>query len=244
MLILVAAPLVAAGLVRLPMETGVALGIVLVAAMPTTLSSGVVMTGQAGGNIAHALFVTILSNCAAIVSIPLTLPLLLHSLQLDASLTIDQRAVFIKLLVLVLLPLGVGMGIKHRLPSIPPQRKRQLGMINQAIVLLIVFISLGAARQVLVEQAGIALLIVPLAIVFHAILLVMAFGICRMLAIGPGRREAVIFMGAQKTLPLSVMLQVTLFPGYGSALLVCVLHHLIHLMMDGYLAVKIRSRIH
>ena len=52
---------------QLPLDTGVKIGIFLVAVMPTTLSSGVVMTGAAGGNMAHALVITILSNGLALV---------------------------------------------------------------------------------------------------------------------------------------------------------------------------------
>ncbi|BBO89634.1 bile acid:sodium symporter [Desulfosarcina ovata] len=240
-LIALLAPLVAIGLSRMPLETGVVLGLFLVAAMPTTLSSGVVMTGQAGGNIAHALFVTILSNCVAIVSIPLVLPLLLQPRHLAADLSIDQRAIFIKLLLLVLCPLLAGMGAKRFGLTITIPLKKRLGMINQMMVLAIVFMSLSGARQVLMTRAGAVLVIVPLVVVFHGILLILAATACRLLAIGPGRREAVIFMGSQKTLPLAVMLQITCFPTYGTALLVCVLHHIVHLMMDSYLVARLRS---
>jgi sodium/bile acid cotransporter 7 len=58
---------------------------------------------------------------------------------------------------------------------------------------------------------------------------------------GPGRRESILFMGGQKTLTLSIILQVSLFPQYGLALAVCVLHHIIHLMMDGYLVEKLKA---
>ena len=50
-----------------------------------------------------------------------------------------------------------------------------------------------------------------------------------------------IFMGGQKTLPLSLMIQISAFPGYPMALVVCVLHHLAQLFMDGYLAGKMRA---
>ena len=66
--------------------------------------------------------------------------------------------------------------------------------------------------------------------------------IVEMAGIGPGRRESVIFMGGQKTLPLSVILQVTLFPTFGLALVVCVLHHIIHLIMDAYLVERLKDR--
>jgi sodium/bile acid cotransporter 7 len=47
-------------------------------------------------------------------------------------------------------------------------------------------------------------------------------------------------MGGQKTLPLSVILQVTLFPEYGLALAVCVVHHILHLITDAYLVEKLK----
>ena len=40
---------------------------------------------------------------------------------------------------------------------------------------------------------------------------------------------------------LSIILQVSLFPQYGLALVVCVLHHMIHFLMDGYLVGKLKG---
>ncbi len=239
-MIILVAPVAAFGLALIPMETGVILGLFLVASMPTTLSSGVVMTGQAGGNIAHALFVTILSNCIAIITIPIILPLLLLSLKLETDLFIDQKTIFIKLLFLVMLPLVTGLFLKKTLLSITPNQKKKFSTINQCIIICIVYISLSGAREVLIAKSSTFFWIIPLVAVFHLILLILSFWCSRLLNIGRGRREAVIFMGSQKTLALSVMLQITCFPEYGTALLVCVVHHIIHLMIDGYLAVKIR----
>jgi sodium/bile acid cotransporter 7 len=241
-IILIIAPLAAFSLSFIPMETGVVLGLFLVAVMPTTLSSGVVMTGQAGGNMAHALFVTILSNCIAIISIPIILPGLLLSLQLETDLQIDQKAIFIKLLVLVLMPLLAGLVLKKVILRIRPAQKKRFSIINQCMIISIVYMSLSGARQVLLTQTTIFFWILPLVILFHLILLSASYGASRLLKIGKRRREAVIFMGSQKTLPLAVMLQITCFPEYGTTLLVCVVHHISHLMMDGFLAVKIKQK--
>ena len=70
--------------------------------------------------------------------------------------------------------------------------------------------------------------------------MLIALGLCKFSGIGPGRRESVVFMGSEKTLPLSVILQVALFPDYGLALAVCVLHHLLHLVMDAYLVERLK----
>jgi sodium/bile acid cotransporter 7 len=79
------------------------------------------------------------------------------------------------------------------------------------------------------------LVILVLAFFFHAILLAAGFLSIRLFHIPRGRLESILFMGGQKTLPLSVLLQVKLFPQFGLALAFCVFHHFIHLMMDGYL---------
>lgn len=240
-MIVLVSPVLALLLVLIPMETGMALGLFLVAVMPTTLSSGVVMTGQARGNMAHALFVTILSNCIAVGTIPVVLPLLLAGLDLDAGLFIDRAGIFITLLFLVLLPLVMGMGIKKAVPDMPLEWKKRFSMVNQCIVLGIVYMSLSGAREALVAGWGDLFIVLPLVVGFHLALLAASFGAARLLHIGRGRRESVIFMGAQKTLPLSVMLQITCFPQYGIALLVCVIHHIAHLMIDGFLAGKMGS---
>jgi len=87
-------------------------------------------------------------------------------------------------------------------------------------------------------SVGIILLLV---FSFHAILLATAAILIGCLKLGKGRRESVIFMGGQKTLPLSIILQVSLFPQFGLALVVCVLHHMVHLLMDGYLVGRLRA---
>ncbi|MFW6284009.1 MAG: bile acid:sodium symporter, partial [Desulfosalsimonas sp.] len=67
------APALAALASLAPLQTGVIIGLFLVAVMPTTLSSGVVMSGASGGNPAHALFITILANVLCMFTIPFTL---------------------------------------------------------------------------------------------------------------------------------------------------------------------------
>ena len=70
LLIFVMAPLVALPIIQLPFSPGVRIGLLLVAVMPTTLSSGVVMTGAAGGNVAQALLITVFANVLAVFTIP------------------------------------------------------------------------------------------------------------------------------------------------------------------------------
>lgn len=224
--------------VWLPLDTGVVIGIFLVAVMPTTLSSGVVMTGVAGGNMAHALFITIVSNVIGIFSIPLILSWLLFFINQAKELAIDQGAIIIKLVMLVLIPLIVGIYTKSFIFKMIHPDKKKLQIINQCLVLGIVFISLASAKQVIMTKDISILYITILVTVFHLMLLGSSFFLVKIFSIKKGSYESIIFMGSQKTLPLSIMIQVTYFNEFGIALLVCVMHHIIHLMIDGSISVR------
>jgi sodium/bile acid cotransporter 7 len=109
------------------------------------------------------------------------------------------------------------------------------------LVLAIVWMAMSQARGMILNSSASVGIVLLLVFSFHGILLVAAGIFAGCLKLGKGRRESVIFMGGQKTLPLSIILQVSLFPQYGLALVVCVLHHLIHLLMDGYLVVRLKA---
>ncbi len=242
-LIFVMAPLYAAAVSVLPISTGVLIGLFLVAVMPTTMSTGIVMTNAAGGNPAHALFVSVTTNAMATFTIAITLPLLLLATGKTAAVQLDSWAMILKIAWVVLLPLTAGIAAKAAIKTANPLILRRLSLASQILILVIVWIGVAQAKPVLMGAWLSALQIALLVLVFHLIMLASGFGASRMLSMGRGRRESVILMGAQKTLPLSIILQVDLFPEYGQALIVCVLHHLISLFVDGFLVGRMgRSR--
>lgn len=239
-LIFLVSPLAAVGFGYLPLDLQILTGLFLVAAMPSTLSTGVVMTHAAGGNMAHALFITILANILAVFTIPLTLSLLLATLGDARIIQIDKVPIMLKIAGLVLAPLAAGTALQYapRRWIVPLQRKAQL--INQVLVLIIVWIGMCQSRSALLAGSRAIIFVAAAAAGFHLLLVLSALLLVKWLDIGPGRRESVIFMGGQKTLPLSVILQVTLFPDYSLALVVCVVHHVIHLVMDAYLVQRLK----
>ena len=239
--IFLVAPVIAALFGAIPIDTGIVIGIFLVAVMPTTLSSGVVMTGAAGGNMAQALVITILANGLAVFTIPVMLSLLLRLVGGSAVVYIDKPAIMIKLGCYVLLPLCLGLTIKLLAKSLIDRVGYRLQMLNQLLILAMVWMAMSQARDTIVSGGASVGIIFLLVFSFHGILLAAAGIFTGYLKLGKGRRESVIFMGGQKTLPLSIILQVSLFPQYGLALVVCVLHHLIHLLMDGYLVGKLKA---
>jgi sodium/bile acid cotransporter 7 len=239
-LIFLAAPLIGLMIALLPLAPGIRIGLFLVAVMPTTMSSGVVMTGAAGGRMAHALVITVLANMLAVVTIPVTLELLLASAGKETAVVIDKAAVMAKIGLFVVLPLVCGLAVRRAFHSLLTRTGGAIPILNQLLILCIVWMGIAQSRPVLLHAHAALIPVVLVVCGFHLALLLAAWLVLKLFHLPVGRRESVLFMGVQKTLPLSVILQVTLFPEYGLALLVCVAHHFASLMIDGFLVGRLQ----
>lgn len=239
--IFVASPFIGALFGLFPIETGALIGIFIVAVMPTTLSSGVVMTGASGGNMAHALLITITANWLAVFTIPFSLAILMKFAGGTTDVVIDRVAIMIKIGLFVILPLAAGLLIKQLMQKAVNKVQPFLQMANQILILSIVWMAVSESRKVIMDSQAVVLQVIFLSFLFHGLLLAVSFLVTHFFSVGRGKRESVIFMGAQKTLPLSIIIQVTLFPQYGTALVFCVMHHIVHLMMDGWLVGRIKG---
>lgn len=216
-------------------------GLFLVTAMPTTLSSGIVMTSASGGNRIHALLITFVSNLLCIFTIPITLGYLFSNYSGMLSIMIPATKLVRTLLLIVVLPLAAGSFLKVILKASTSGRISNLldtstiNKINQVLVIGIVWMSaslLGNHEKIF--GADLVKICIA-ALAFHLCLIGSAFGLVYISGRGPGNRESIIFLGSQKTLPLSVALQSTLFPGFGNTLVFCISHHFLSLFFDGFL---------
>ncbi len=241
LLIFIAAPLIGMAVGLMQGTTGIMIGIFIVAAMPTTISSGVVMTEAAGGNQAHALMITVIANTISIAAVPFALALVLWSADLGREVTIDRIAVMKKIGFLVLAPLFAGSMIQRFSNGFFSQAEKQISIANQVIVLGIVWMAFSQTRETVLSNLDSIVPAMIAVIMFHMLLLGTAFGCVKILKIPKGKRESVIFMGSQKTLPLSIIMQMSLFPDFGLALVVCVLHHATHLAIDAWLVERMKK---
>ncbi len=237
------APMLAFLFGKMPLSQGVVIGFFILSVVPTTLSSGVVMTTVAGGSMAHALLVTLVSNALAVATVPVTLPLLLGGWHQNVPITLNPWAMILKIGVLVFCPLVFGLLMRKilRLPSNKPAATLQT--LNQLLILLMVGVGLSQARETLLSGGIQVIWIVLLVALFHGIMLLVSASVAHFLRLPKSVGKSVIFMGGQKTLPLTLMLQVSLFPTFPMALVVCVLHHVTQLFMDGYLVGRFGDRL-
>lgn len=239
-IIFIVAPALAVALSLIPMDKGMILGLFLVSVMPSTLSSGMVMTASAGGNAAHALVVTIISNNLSIFTIPYTLPILLRVFGENVSIDINKSAVTFKILCLVILPLIVGMLLRQIYPALLARFEQKITIACQLFILLIVWIAISQTASITSNSGMKVFAVVMLVTVYHGFLLLFCWGLILISGRKKGDRESILFIGGQKTLPLSIILQMSLFPRNSIVLLICVLHHIIHLIMDAYVVERLK----
>ncbi len=240
--VFVLSPAVAAGFSLLPLAPGLLVGLALVAAMPTTLTTGVVMTAAAGGNEATALVITLAANALAVAVVPVLLPVLVGTAGRIPPELFHRGELALRIAGLVLAPLAAGMLVRARFPAACDRWAPLARTASLVLVVTMVGIGMAGSRAALLRRPADLAVAAGVSAAYHGAVLALLFAAVRVLRIGPGRREAAIFLGGQKTLPLAVLLQTTLFPGVGEALVVCVGHHLVHLLMDGYLVGRLRAR--
>ena len=236
------APALAMVFALLPLATGIVLGLYLVAVMPSTLSSGVVMTGSAGGNMAHALLITIIANSLAVVTIPVSLDFLAGARGDIKVVAFDQLSIMLKIAGFVLLPLLGGIVLRNRFIWLCRFLLPYTGTVNQIAILIVVWMAMCSGRAAIIAELDTLGTVIVTVFFFHLVLVGTALFATRMAGMNAGRRESVIFMGGQKTLALSVVLQLSLFPEYSIALVVCVIHHIVHLIMDAFLVGYLREK--
>ncbi len=191
---------------------------------------------------AHALLITIIANTLAAITIPVTLGFLLGATAGDRAITFDQLSIMIKIATLVLLPLLAGIFLRNRMDAQLRPLLPYTTTANQLAILVIVWIALCTGRAAILAEINTLPAVMTAVFCFHLALVLTGLGATKFAGIPKGRRESIIFMGGQKTLPLAVILQVSLFPEYGIALVVCVVHHIVHLIMDAFLIGYLREK--
>jgi sodium/bile acid cotransporter 7 len=242
LLSMVAAPL-AAHSVRGLLPAELSVGLLVAATVPCTLASAAVWTRRGGGSDALALAVTLVTNLACFVVMPLTLAMLL-----SADIAFDQspRQLSRQLAERVLLPIAVAqlLRVVPRVARWSAVAKPALSLVCQWGILTMVFVgSIGAGAKLatLDQQLAPAIWLLLLAMVWGLHLTLFAAGWWGAQSLGVSRADAVAVAvsGSQKTLMIG--LDVAIAFG-GLAVLPMIAYHVVQLLIDTVLVDMIRAR--
>ncbi|MCI5223959.1 MAG: hypothetical protein D3924_15125, partial [Candidatus Electrothrix sp. AR4] len=173
------------------------IGLIVICAVPPTLSSGTVITGVSRGNTVLALLLTISLNLLGILTLPLMLDLCLNA---AGPVAVNRSALLLKMLLLVLVPFILGRftraGMKRK------QVSANWSYVNSSCVILAVHASLAASRAALFSTAlrEYAAILASVSLI-HLLLLGVNAGAAKILHLHSADSKALIFVALQKTLP-------------------------------------------
>ena len=214
------------------------LGTFYLAALPSTVSSSVVMVSIAGGNIPAAIFNASISSLLGIFITPLWMGLFLTS----SAGGFDLGSVMGKLVLQVLLPVVLGIVLHRYWGGFAERNKKKLRIFDQVIILLIVFTSFceSFARHMF---SGYSLLDLGTLGVAMIALFFLVFGITsgisRLLGFNREDRITAIFCGSKKSLVHGTVMSKVLFPDaniVGIILLPIMLYHALQLLASSAIA--------
>ncbi len=216
------------------LDGSLGLGLLVIALVPPTLSSCIVLTRVAGGKAVWALFMSLGLNFLGI----LTMPLLLSTL-VGSSVEMSPWPLLSKLLQIVLLPFVLGLLIRPLLGALVSAP--WLGVVPTISVILTVWITLSASVSALYQLSMPALGgITVLVVLLHGLLLLLGRLAARVLRLHASERSALMLTASQKTLPVAVSVLVGLGSPSGVAVISCILFHLFQLLFDSILALRLR----
>jgi sodium/bile acid cotransporter 7 len=238
-------PLLAWVAARFQQQDDLALGIIVMACVPSTLASASVWTRRARGNDAVSMLVTMVSNFSCFLVTPALLILLAGTS--DSTQPIDAVDLIQKLVIVVVIPIVLGQWLR-RFPVIATaatEHKTLLGTVCQFGILSVVLVGAVHCGQKLTESTngGIApsawAVMIVSVIVIHVVALWAGHASGRLLGIAPADRIAVGFSGSQKTL----MVPIHIALGFGGlTMLPVVAYHVTQLTIDTLVADWLRRR--
>jgi solute carrier family 10 (sodium/bile acid cotransporter), member 7 len=221
-------------------------GLIVAAALPSTLASSAVFTRKAGGDDTVAILVTLLTNLSCAIITPLWLVALLgeKARSNDPSSSLQLSTMIVTLCWLVLVPIvtAQSMRLSNRVASVANRRRGMLSIACQiGILLMVLFGAIQMGNRLWNANAGGTplqiLLVLSITTLTHMVTLAIGWHLAKWTGIARPQRIAVAISGSQKTLMVGLKLamdcQVSILP--------IVIYHVAQLTIDSMIVERWRS---
>lgn len=152
-------PLVAfAAATVLPVQTAIALGLIVIALCPGGSTSNAIIF-SIGGNVALSVALTIASSLITLFTIPILLSFALSLFGQEATaITVPAAKIFQSLLFMTAIPVTIGMIVGVKLPVFAERAIPILKKLSLILILMIIALSMYNARTFISEEIGTTIL--------------------------------------------------------------------------------------
>lgn len=220
------------------------LSFLFLAALPSTVSSSVVMVSIAKGNIPAAIFNASISGLIGIAVTPLWMGLFLQNAADDFSL----GGIYLKLITEILIPICLGLLLQRYWGIYTQKYSRQLVVFDRVVILLVIYKSFaesfanGIFHSVSVTDLIVILLLIL--VLFFLIYGLIGF-ISKKIGFNYEDRITAQFCGTKKSVVHGAVFAKILFPAsfpIGIVLLPLMLFHAIQIFIISIIASKLSKR--
>lgn len=231
-------PLIAKILAEITLSREFMIGVCIIAVAPVTVASGVVLTSIGRGNVALALLICIIVNLLAIFTIPISLNLLLG---FEGEINLPIFSMFISLLTIVLIPTVIGQILRPFVIQKIAKLKKFFSVFQQVVVLLIIFNAFSSSTTKIMEAGTLLIKVAVFTIFLHLLILLMNYGISKIIRLDRPSTTAFTIQTSQKTLTVSYVVWAGYFAiPYPMAMIPGIIYHLVQMIMDTIIAERFR----
>lgn len=216
-------------------------GMFYLAALPSTVSSSVVMVSIARGNIPAAIFNASISSLLGVFITPIWMEVWFSE---SANGDFELGGIFLKLILQVLLPVLLGMVLHGKFGWFAEKNKVRLKQFDQAVILLIIFNSFCESFSenvfALLGFTDLIWLTVFSILIFFVVIAITNL-ISNILRFSKGDKITLMFCGSKKSLVHGTVMSKILFPNsdaMGVILLPLMIYHTAQLIICSILANK------
>ncbi|HAK00330.1 MAG TPA: hypothetical protein DCM62_09915 [Bacteroidales bacterium] len=231
-------------LIQSPMQQTLWLGILFLAALPSTLSMSVVMVSMAKGNISAAIFNASLSGILGIVITPLIMSVFLTSYAMAG----EFGQIMFRLILVIVLPVCLGLMLQNFLKTIPEKYSKPMGFIDKGVVLLLVYQSFARSLEsnVFSQTSFSDLIIVTVAmILLLGVVYFTLVAITQRMKLNKEDRTTALICGTQKSLIHGSVFANVLFgqtAGMGLLILPLLIYHTIQILFFSLIVKRLSAK--
>ena len=193
-----------------PMAPELALGVMLIAAVPGGVTSNV-LTAFADGDVALSISLTAVTSVVSVVTVPLIVALSHHQLMGGDSLgDFSVTSTALPVFAIVTLPVILGLLTHHLAQPAARRLRQQARKLSMVLFVLVLLGAVAEARNDIVPyfaQAGLVTL------VLNVVMMTVAWTIARGLASGPKQRIAITIECGLQNGTMAIAVGVLLFGG-------------------------------
>lgn len=216
------------------------LGFLYLMILPTTISTAVVLIGQAEGNVSAGIFNTALSNILGIIWVPLVTTFFVS--QVGES-TLPLAGLMQSIALMLLLPFLIGQLMRPLLKNWAGRNKKVFTKLSNLIIYYMIFVAFAQSfHNEIWADFGPSLMVITCTtvvflIIFHTGL---SYQLGKLFGMNREDRITLVFCGSQKTLatglPMAGILFIDSGLKMGFILLPLMLYHPLQIIFGGFLA--------